>query len=155
MMDASFAPAGAAVAAPFMVTGGNGVDVVNVQATTVRTIVNVGLGADTINVSSNAPLNTGTLDDLNAILVAISGDSNLGDRQNISQSGNAAGDTVQVDGNASFVTYSGTAVEVGGLMFLPSFFGVVPISPLEVESIPLMLFRRSSRNGNHQRWGGR
>lgn len=109
MMDASFAPAGAAVAAPFMVTGGNGVDVVNVQATTVRTIVNVGLGADTINVSSNAPLNTGTLDDLNAILVAISGDSNLGDRQNISQSGNAAGDTVQVDGNASFVTYSGTA----------------------------------------------
>ena len=108
-MDATFNPAGTAVTAPFMVVGGSGADVVNVQATTARTNVNVGGGADTINVSSNAPLNTGDLNALDAVLETHPGDFNIGDSQNISESGNGAGDTVRVDGISNVITYSGTA----------------------------------------------
>ncbi len=52
-----------------------GGDTINVQRTTIPTIVGNlhGAGGDTYNISSNAPLNTGTLNNINAALTVSSG----------------------------------------------------------------------------------
>ena len=60
-MDPLFSPAGGAAA--FVINGDSAIDVTNVQATTagIITRINSGNSSDIVNVSSNAPLNTGTL----------------------------------------------------------------------------------------------
>lgn len=99
-------------AANTTLNGGNGADTFNIQATPggVTTRVNAGPGVDTVNVSSNAPTNTGTLDDINGLLEVNSGDIfPNGDVLNISATGQVNPDTVLVNTGLSPFEISGTA----------------------------------------------
>jgi len=96
-LDAGFAPAAAIGLA---LIGGTGADTFNIQATPATTITRVdeqsGIG-NVINVSSNAPLNTGNLDAIDGALrldSSVAGGTRI---LNVSESGSAAADIVTVD----------------------------------------------------------
>ena len=76
--------------------GEAGDDTFNVQSIGGETWLDGGDGADVINVSSNAPLNTGVLTGLQGVLYVISGGGGM-DVLNISESGSAVADTILVD----------------------------------------------------------
>ena len=103
-MDPLFAPAGGGAA--FVINGDSAIDVTNVQATTagIVTRINSGNSSDIVNVSSNAPLNTGTLDEINGRL-QVNGGLTIADELNISSSGSTVADVVTVDATL----FTGTA----------------------------------------------
>src|SRR5262249_24121843 len=67
-----------ATGSPLTVNTQAGADVVNVRAVAAPASVNSGSG-DTVNVSSNAPTNTGTLSGIAAVLTVSGGTANVSD----------------------------------------------------------------------------
>ena len=106
IMDPLFNPTGGT---PYLVqtaaNNGPGAasDTVNIRATdgnagfAVNLQVNSGTAADTFNVSSNAPLNTGNLDAINGIVLIQSGNINGSDVLNVSESGAVGAVNVDID----------------------------------------------------------
>ncbi|MCG8324718.1 MAG: ABC transporter C-terminal domain-containing protein [Thiotrichales bacterium] len=81
---------------------GTGVaDIFNIKDVDNALTINAGAGDDTFNVSSNAPTNTGTVDDITALLTLRGdADSGAGDTLNISDSANGSAKTGAITATA-------------------------------------------------------
>ncbi len=96
-------PAGDSIA----ITGSSLNDVINIDSIGNATTVTGGAGVNTINVSSNAPTNTGNLSSIGAALTVTASNSGM-DTLNVSNFGATSGDSNVVVGSSTITGFAGS-----------------------------------------------